>query len=160
MPSLCTMFNTLTATYELSHTLSVLFSCYLRELLPHTPVDIGWTASIWTLMLHPGNVYRCCPLPNLRNSNKLHSVQRVKMQQTKGNPCFKLLRFDNRHGMVFLKLKISLFILTLWRCVVMLRQLPRGPPDAPTFCSSLCLLSIQALHSTAYWSPLLYCFIL
>ena len=30
-------------------------------------------------MLRPSNVHWYCPLPNLRNSNKLHSVQRVKV---------------------------------------------------------------------------------
>ena len=64
--------------YKISCTLCQYCLVAMYELtLPHTPADSGYPASVQTLMPLPSNVYRCCPLPNSCNSNKLHSVQRV-----------------------------------------------------------------------------------
>ena len=52
---------------------------YLILRLVTTFADNDYPASICTLMPRPSSVYRCCPLPHLCNSNKLHSVQRVEV---------------------------------------------------------------------------------
>ena len=57
-----TGLNTLAAQVQVNSYLTQLWTTVAQH--PHKP--------------HLSNVYRCCPLPNLHQTNKLYSVQRVK----------------------------------------------------------------------------------
>jgi len=74
--------NMLAATYEICCTLSVSSSRDIWVNSYLTPLQTVMAQRPYKLILHPTNVYQCCPLPSLRNSNKLHSVQHVKQLLT------------------------------------------------------------------------------
>jgi len=65
-------------SYILSRTPQVLFRRNVQVNSYLTPL---WTtvASTQTLMPHLSKVYRCRPLPNLHQTNKLHSFQHVNV---------------------------------------------------------------------------------
>ena len=107
-------FNMSNATYEISHTLSVLSSHDIRVNLHFTLLRTTVIQRPYYLMPRLSNVCRCCPLPNLRNSNKLHQVQCVK---------FYLLTCVSTVWASFKEVDQPLFVLHILCCIALWSEL-------------------------------------